>query len=451
MIIRSLKMVLVVCSLSGLLGFSQQNPKQLNLQEAINYALEHNVNALNARRDIAISLKQKWETTASGLPQIHGDISYQNQLIQPTSFIPSEFFGGAPGTFTPVVFGVKQNASVNATLTQLLFDGSYLVGLQAAKTFLEFSKNANEKTILEIRKAVINAYGAVLISQESLAVFDNNIEVLTKNLHDTKIIVENGFAELETVEQLSITLAQLTNARENALQSKQIALQVFNNTIGLPIANNTVLTDTLQSLALVNGITANQNFEITKNIDFKIAKNFTKQRELELKLERSKALPSLSGFLTLGTATGRNEFDFLRDDTPWFAQSIVGVSLNVPIFSSGLRAARTAKAKLALEKANAEFDNTQQQLQLAYAKAKANHEFAVKTYKNTIENLELANRIAQKNNTKFKEGLATSFELRQAQLQLYTIQQEMLQSMLNIVLTKAEIDTLLNTPNFTNE
>ncbi len=441
------RILIIFLLLSGL-SLQAQDKTRFSLEEAISYALDNNKTAINARRDIAIAIKQKWETTASGLPQINGVIDYQNQIKQPVSFIPSEFFGGDPGTFTPVAFGTSQNASATATLTQLIFDGSYLVGLQAARAFLDFSENANEKTQLEIRKGVINAYGSVLITQENLAILDSNIATVKKNLDETRIIYENGLAEEEDVEQLQITYSQLLNQKTNATRLEGIAIQMLNLAIGVDITSDTQLTDTLTSLAKPGLGLFQENPEIEKNVDYKIAFNLTEQRSLELKLERSKALPSLRGFINVGTSTGRNEFNFFDSDERYFASSIFGLTLDVPLFSSGARSARTQKAKIALEQAESDFDYTQEQIRLAYEQAKSEHQLSIDNLEVFKSNLKLAERIEQKNQIKYKEGIATSFELRQAQTQLYSAQNAVLQAMLDMINSKAELETVLNTPDY---
>ena len=197
------KVFIITSILFSSLASQAQETKSysFNLEEAISFALDSNYTALNARRDIAKAIKQKWETTATGLPQISGDISYQNNLKQQVTLIPAELSGGEPGTFVPVTFGTKQNMNAVATLNQLIFDGSYLVGLQAAQAFLDFSENAAEKTNLEVRKGVINAYGSVLLAEELIAIFEKNKETLEKNLYETKKIFENGLTEEESVEQ----------------------------------------------------------------------------------------------------------------------------------------------------------------------------------------------------------------------------------------------------------
>ena len=197
------------------IGFSQEKPTNLSLQEAIDYALQNNRTAINAARDIDAAKQQKWETTASGLPQISASVDYQNFLKQQVSVIPAEFFGGQPGEFAEVIFGTKQSATAFATLNQKIFDGSYLVGLQSAKVFLEISKNAKVKTDLEVRKAVIEAYGNVLLAEESVSILERNIEVLEKNLFETQKIYENGLGEEESVEQLQITLSGVKSSLSN--------------------------------------------------------------------------------------------------------------------------------------------------------------------------------------------------------------------------------------------
>jgi outer membrane protein TolC len=204
------KVLLLLTLVIVQMGYSQQDREyDFTLEQAIAFALDSNYVAINSRRDIAIAIKKKWETTASGLPQIDANISYNNNLKQPVTLLPGEISGGDPGTFVPVIFGTKESASASATLNQLIFDGSYLVGLQAAKTFLNYSYNYDEKVQLEVRKGVINAYGSVLLSEELVSIYELNKANLEKNLVETRITFENGFVEEESVEQLEITLLNI--------------------------------------------------------------------------------------------------------------------------------------------------------------------------------------------------------------------------------------------------
>lgn len=440
------KLVLSLLILTINISFAQNQTQSFSLQEAIDYALENNRMAKNAARDIEGAKQQKWETTSTGLPQISASIDYNNWLKQQVSLIPAEFFGGNPGEFAEVVFGTQQTMNATVRLNQKIFDGSYLVGLQSAKVFLEISENAKEKTDLEVRKAVVNAYGNVLLAEQSVAILERNKSVLEKNLDETSKIYENGLTEEESVEQLQITLSGIQSNLNNTNRLKTLAYQMLNITLGLDVNASIGLTDSLESLTSQNIVLslleANENVENT--IDYRIAANDTRSKELLLKLEKSKALPTLDAFVNAGYAGNSNNFDFLKSEQKWFGSSLLGVSMNIPIFSSLGRSAATQRAKINLEKSKDDLLETEQKLKLQISQAKSNYRFAIEDYENKKQNLNLAERIEQKNQTKFFEGIASSFELRQAQTQLYASQQEYLQSMLDVINQKAALETVLN-------
>ncbi|MEL0455594.1 TolC family protein [Flavobacteriaceae bacterium SZ-1-7] len=443
------KLILIFSLLIIFQGFSQESKQSFSLQEAIDFALTNNRTAKNAARDIEAAKQQKWETTSTGLPQISADIAYQNWLKQQVSLIPAEFFGGNPGEFQDVIFSPKQNVNATATVTQKIFDGSYLVGLQSAKVYLQISKNAKEKTDLEVRKAVIEAYGNVLLAEESVNILQRNVETLEKNLFETNKIYENGLEEQESVEQLQITLSGVTSNLKNVTRLKELAYQMLNITLGLEINHPTTLTDNLEALTAQNIVLglleADETIENT--IDYRIAENDKRSKELLLKLEKSKALPTLNTFVNGGYSAFSNDFNFTNKEQKWFGSSLLGVNLNVPIFSSLGRSAATQRARINLEKAKDDLVETQQRIQLQIASAKSDYQFAIEDYQNKKQNLNLAERIETKNQTKFFEGIGSSFELRQAQTQLYSAQQEFLQAMLDVINKKAALETVLNTIN----
>lgn len=435
--------ITVLFFLFSLSLFSQDNVQRFTLQEAIDYALANNRTALNAQLDVEAAKQQKRETVATGLPQLSGNIDYQNSIKQ--QFPGIDFDGDGN-----VDFGAKQSMTVGAVLNQKIFDGSYIVGLQSAKVYLEISKNAKEKTDLQIREAVINAYGNVLLAEESLEIINSNIVILEKNVNETTKIFENGLEEEESVEQLKITLSGVKSQLNNTKRLKSIAYQMLNITLGLDVNAAIELTDDLEALT-----TQNMSLEllaapetITNNIDYKIAANDKVSKELLVDLERSKALPTLNAFLN-GAYIGNNEaFQFTTRHQNWIGTAAFGATLHIPIFSSGMRSASTQRARINLEKAEANLIETEQQLRLEIASAKSDYELAIEEYSNKKENLNLAERIESKNQTKFFEGVGSSFELRQAQTQLYAAQQEFLQAMLNVINAKAELETVLNQPTY---
>lgn len=421
----------------------------LSLQEAITYGLENSYDAKNALTDVEIALKQKWEVIAQGLPQISGEVTYQNQFIQPTSFIPAVVFDPSadPGDFIPVQFSQKQNASAVATWNQLIFDGSYIVGVQSAKTLLQISENAKVKTDLEVKQAIIEAYGNVLLAQESVAILQKNIETVNKNLNDTQKIFENGLGEEEDVEQLQITALGLETQLNNTVRQLAIAYDMLKLTLGIPIDSKLMVTDELEDLTLqyydLNLLTQDINPE--QNIDYRIAQDQTNLAETEVKLEKSKALPRLSAYLNYGAAGASNSFTFLSDEQRYFEQSILGVSLTVPIFSSGMRAAKTAQKELAYQQSLEDLERARNQVKLQIATARNDYQFALDNFATQEKNLDLAERIENKNSIKFFEGIASSFELSEAQTQLYQAQQDYLQAMYDVIANKAALEKVLDT------
>lgn len=416
-----------------------------SLDQAVTHATTNNRSAINANRDIEMAKKKKWETTASGLPQINGSISYQNNFEIQKSLIPAEIFGGQPGTFQEVAFGTKHNATGNLSLTQLLFDGSYIVALQASKTYLQFYENSKKKTDIEVREMIINSYGSFLLADESVQILQKNKKVLEKTLFDTDQTFKNGLIEEENVEQLKITLASVNNNLNYVTRLKDISLKMLKVNLGIEIEDELTLTDKLDDLTQKNLDLAlkSTDFNATNNINYVITKNFVEQRNLEMKLEKSKALPSLSAGINFGYNSFGDKFTFFNSDQKYFNYSNLGITLNVPIFSSFARSARTQQAQIALEKAKTDLTETEQKLKLAYQNAKSDYEYSIEQYNSSKESLGLAERIENKQQIKFKEGLSSSFDFTEAQRQLYSSQQTYLQAMVDVINKKAALEKII--------
>ncbi|MBG50176.1 MAG: transporter [Pseudozobellia sp.] len=443
-----LNLFILFLSVTALAQEPELKTYSFTLEEAIEFALENNYSAINSDRDLVDARKQKWETIADGLPQINGSVSYQNQLKQPVSLLPAELAGGEPGTFIPVVFGQPQQMTATATLTQKIFDGSYIVGVQATKSFLSYSANNNEKTDQDVRKAVVEAYGNVLLAKESVAIFEKNKGTLENNLFETQKLFENGLSDEESVEQLQITLSSVDNQLKNAVRLENITLQMLNLVMGIAIDAPTQLEEDLDALAVkqIDFELMETQFNIENNVDYKMAINLTEQRFFEWKLARSRALPTLSSFVNYGSSSFADKFDFFSSDQDWFDSSVLGFDLSIPLFSSGKRSASTARAKIALEKAKTQLSEAEEQIRLQLEQAKSNYILSIEEYNTAKENLGLAERIENKNQIKYTEGLASSFDLRQAQTQLYDAQSGYLQSMVEVINKKTELELILNDP-----
>ncbi|KAB1157187.1 TolC family protein [Tenacibaculum aiptasiae] len=420
---------------------AQEKEMSLSMREAIQFAIKNSYNNKVALNDIEAAKKRKWETTAIGFPQISGVINYQNNLKQQ---FPGVDFNG-DGT---VDFGAKHNVTGTVTLDQLLFDGSYLVGLQSARTYLKISEQAKEKTELATREAVINAYGNVLVAEERIEILKGNKKTVDRQLKGAVEGFKQGLTEEETVEQFKITQGNIISQQRNADRNREIAYQMLNLSLGNPINTKLKLTDSLDDL-VVNNTDLNllaQSFNLKNHIDFRIAENDREAKRLLMKLEKNKALPTVRAYVNYSRLANADSFNFFNSSQDWISTSVFGVGINIPIFSSLGRSAKTAQAKIALESADIRLAETKQKLNLQAEQAQSNYQLSIENYETAKKNLALATRIERKQKIKFDEGVTTSIDLLSARNQLYSQQNNYLQSILNIISNKAKLDNALNTP-----
>ena len=442
---------ILILFLSLSFGLVAQQKEKMSMQQAIDYAIKNNHDNKIAINNIQSAIEKKRETTAIGLPQISGKVDFQHWIKQQVTLLETSAFDpntDSSGIYSEVIFSQKQTLNPSLTLTQLIFDGSYLVGLQSAKTYLKISEQAKLKTELATREAVINAYGNALVAEQAIEILNSNKEILEKSLNETKKVFENGLIEEESVEQLQITLGTLENNIRNTQRLKEIAYQMLNITLGNSINEEIELSDTLKSLSSQHSLgLIGKSFDINSHIDYRIALNSREANELLVKFEKSKYLPSLAAYVNYGA---NNFFDSYTltsgEETSWFDYSLLGVSLNVPIFSGFAKKARVTQAKIELANSDIKLQKLEQQLNLQAASAKSEYQLSIENYNSVKENLGLAERIEKKQQVKFIEGLSSSFDLSQAQNQLYTQQNNYIQSMMNVIAKKAQLETALNLP-----
>ena len=428
---------------------AQELPKLLSLEEAINFGLTNNRSIINADREIQKAKKVKWKTIAVGLPQISSEINYQNFLEMPISLVPAEFFGGNPGEFTELTFGTEQNMIGSVRVEQLLFDGSYLVGLQATRVYLAISENLFEKTNLEVRKLITNLYSNVLLAKYNIIFLEKNKASLESNFEEIHLLFRNGFEEEESVQQIQLTLAQTNGRLKYAKNLLKIEEEMLKFVIGYPIEAPLELSSDLNNIFnedLYFEVLPNTD-NINNNIDIRIADNNVKSEALKLKLERSKALPKLNAFVNQTYTGNSNTFTFANIDQKWYGSSLLGLNVKIPIFSSLGRSANTQKAKISLDQAITQLEETQSKIRIEVNAALNDYQLSIDNYYTEKENLRLAESIEQKNQTKFYEGMVKSFELRMAQLQLYTAQSNFLATIQKVITNKIALETLLNQQN----
>ena len=443
------KIYLITFVLFGLhFPICQTLPELVSLEEALAFGEQNNRNIKKASMEIRKAYKDQWSTIAIGLPQISANADYQNFIELPTSLIPAQFFGGNEGEFAEVQFGTPQTMTAGLTLQQLIFDGSYIVGLEASKIFLKISENIFEKTLLEVRRNIVQTYSSVLLARENIDFLKKNKNNLEKNLLELNQLYENGFEEEESVEQIRLTLSGVKTQLRYINNVERITLDMLKLLMGFPIKSPLILSDDLEKLtndSLFN-FKVPENLSLDNNIDIKIAENNLLSETLLYRYERSKGLPRLSAFLN-GNYTGNSEsFTFTQQEQKWFGAALLGINLQIPVFSSLRRSALSQKAKIAMLQAENDLTETQERILIEVKAAENDYKLAVENYFTNKENLELAKRIEKKNQLKYFEGVTSSFELREAQLQLYSAQNNYIKSIQEVIQKKLSLQTILNTP-----
>ena len=463
-----IKLLLIIFSVSGI---AQKADLSFSLIQAIEYAQQNNATLKAADLQIKAAEEKKWETISIGLPKVDATIGYNNWIKQQVSLIPAAAFDNTQSIINvvnnyfdanqinnnvsqaegliPIRFGTKQSMDANLSLRQLIFDGSYFVGLKSVQIYVDIEEGLRNKTSVELKKSTTEAYGNVLLAKESIRIIKGNIEILKSTIKEVQKLYENGLTEEENLEQLQITLAILESSLKNNIIQEKGALQLLNLILGIDINKPIILSDDFEELIKNNldlSIILNNN-NIKKSADYLIRENDKVSKELLILYEKSKLLPKINAFLNSGYSGYSDTFNFTNKSQKWYGSTIFGLKMDIPIFSSAEHLSKINRAKIDLEKSILLLDEFEKKLSIQVNIAKGNYQFAVEEYFNQKRNLALAERIENKNKIKFIEGLSSSFELKEAQSQLYNSQQNYLMSMFNIISTKAKLESLTSENN----
>lgn len=433
-----------IVTLTALLFVFTVNAQELDLNSAIQLAKTNNRTLQNANSDIKIARQKRLETIATGLPQISLSANYNNAFEQPVSLVPGQYFGGVAGEYSAVTFGTSQSVSAGLILNQMIFDGTYLVGLQASEIYLRISQQAYVKTEQAVEQATVEAYVNTLLAKAQLVFINQNLTLAENNLKEAQQVFENGFIEEENVQQLQLTVAALESSLNYAKQMHAVAKNVLRYVMGMDLDEPLTLSSSLEGLVLEMQNTADSPLSLTENIDYQMAENDVRSKELLLKLERFKAFPTIKAFLSGGYDGFGEDFNFAEPSQDWYGRAIMGVNLSVPVFSSFQSKAKRQQAKLALDQSKNQAQNVAQDILLEESRMRNTVQFQLENVQTTSESLKLAEDIARKNEIKFKEGLISGFTLRQIQTQLYEAQNSYLNAMQQLVVSKTKLSLLLN-------
>jgi outer membrane protein TolC len=418
--------------------------RSFTLKEARDYAVQHSYQVRNAELDVQIADRKVKENIAQGFPQISARLDYTYFISLPTSLIPGEFFD-RPGEQIEVQFGTENNLMADVTLNQLIFDGRYFIGLQYARIFRQLSEENLLKTEQDVKDNVSQTYYTILISEEALRVLDSTLSILEKTRYEVGEMVKEGFMEETDYDQLTLTVTDIRNSINTMQRQKEIGHQLLKYQVGIPLEQEIGLTESLDELILASSdetlISAEFNYQ--DHIDYRLLISQEKMKVLALKNERSAYYPYFTGYLNYQQNAQREGFSFLSGGYPWFPTSSVGISMNLPIFSSGVRLHRVNQAKIDLEKIQISKEQTSQGLTLSVNQARAEFSDALENYLRDKENIRLAVKIYGNALVKYSEGLITSAELTQQHRQFFESESKYFQTTLSLLSAKSRLDKAL--------
>lgn len=436
---KPLHIILLLCCAATIASAQTQ---QLSLKQAVDYALTNQVNVKNAILEEQVSKQKVNELTGLGTPQISGTAEINHFLEIPTTFVPGEFAGGEPGTYFPVQFGTPYNASVGVSVSQLLFDGSYIVGLQASRAYQDLSRKQTNQTKIEIVVAVSKAYYNVLVSKEQLSLINNNVDRLKKLKDDTKAYYDAGFAEKLDYDRVDLTYNNIIVQQKNITKLVELSYALLKFQMGMEQKTEVELTDKLDE-SLWSNMNLPESADPAKRADFAVLQSAHRLQELDLKRYRSAYFPSLAAFGSVSANASRNEFSIFNTSYKWFPTAIIGARLSVPIWDGWQRESKIQQSKLALLKVDNQVENMKQAISLEYTSSKIRLENNLASLETSKKNRTIANEIVRASKLKYDNGVGSSLEVVDAESSLKEAETNYFTALYETIVSKIEVDKSL--------
>lgn len=450
---------LLISILLGLItqGYSQDKKEilKLSISDAQAYALQNNRAVRSSKIDIQHAEKQVWENLATGLPQFNVAANYLHQFVVPqlnfgmvlnpnnlplSGFITQADIKNAYEESPTYALGVHDNTTIDFTVSQLIFSGEYLVGLQATKVVKEMTEKSLEKTENTTKESVAGTYHLILVLGENERVLSQSLKSVDKTYNELVKMNEQGLNEETDVDQVKISKSNIQTLIASIESQKQISVKLLKYQLGVDFDQDIELTDSLPAIIEQGKMEylSSTAFDINNNVDYQLVNYQEKISALMLKREKSKYLPTISAFYRHEEQTNMPAFNFAVKD-------VVGASLNIPIFTSGMRNAKVSEAKFDLAKSDLAKEDAGQGLIMEFETAKSTYQTAYSNFITNKESMDLSRKVYDKTVIKYKEGVSSSFELTQNQNQFLTAESNYYNSVLALLNAKAKLDRILST------
>ncbi|EHQ29425.1 TolC family protein [Mucilaginibacter paludis] len=462
---KNLFLIAVGLTFFAATGRAQQAPAQpynFSLADCIKYAYEHQDSVQNAILDAKSAEYKVKETIGIGLPQISGTVSFQDYLKTPQilfpDFISPAVYGvlanegvkngsnqtivvpKASGATQSVSFTQKYSNTLGLDVNQIIFDGSYLVGLKASKTYKELSQKAVVRSKIQTNVSVTKAYYQVLVSNEQIKLLAANINQLKQQLDETTAQNKQGFVEKIDVQRLEVQYNNLVTNRENIVRSLVLNYEMLKFQMGMPIQNQLTLTDQLENVQLDQSVAESvvDTAFYHKRIEFSLLETSKQLNELDLKRKKSQYLPSLVAFGNTGLQFQDNSFGNLYNIN--YPSTYVGLKLSVPIFNGFQRKYQVKQSEISVLKSQNDLANLKNGLSLQAEASRINYMNGIQSLNNQKRSRELAQEVLRVSKIKYQQGVGSSIEVTQAQTALETADNQYIQALYDALVNKVNLD-----------
>jgi outer membrane protein TolC len=445
-----LNKIRIFCALAILMPMAimaqDEMTKPMSLEECVNYALENNRNLKSIRLQEAIAETQVGETRSMGLPQVkfRSGMNYNYEVQK--AFLPNEILGNPEPGFTPVQFSPEYDGNAAFSVSQLLFDGSYFVGLQAAKTLRELRQKESNQSEVQTVEAITKAYYLVLITEERLSLLDANQEQLERVLNETKALYENGFAEKIDVDRINVNYNNIQTENNKAKRSFDVSMDMLKFQMGMPINSPLDLSGNISGLTLEaeEYMNKSENFDYRERSEYSILQVNQDLANLDLRNNKATHLPKLYANFSYGWNSGVNDAGELFDfSSNWLSFGAVGVSLQWDLFTGLNRSSKMEKNRIQIEQIEIQKEQLKSSIDMEIKRAKDDLKSAKESMDVQKQNRELALSVYQQVETKYKNGMASSRELLDAETAKKEAETNYYSSLYDAVLAKIELEKAL--------
>ncbi|QDH81275.1 TolC family protein [Echinicola soli] len=436
--------VLLTCLLAG--RVSAQEVLEFTLEESVQYALENNADAKNALLETFASKASVGEQVAQGLPQINGSFDFTKNVSIPVMFLPNEGpFADPdnPSDVIPVQFGVNYQSGISVTVNQMIFDGSYFVGLKAARTYRQLSEFDKEKTENDVIENVKKAFFTVLVNEERQQLAEANLARIDTLLQETTALYEEGFAEKIEVSRVKVQYNNIRTELDKINAASEISKQLLKVQMGLPIEYEIRMTESLRDLNQPEQITDLLDNPGYRRVEMDQLQTNWELVKLDLKNNTVQYLPSLNANFTYQRNGAGQQFNTLWDGENWFTGAFVGLTLNVPIFDGLAKAKRIQQNRIQLQQIENQIDMLDDNIVVERFQARTNLQNNLKTLDVQRENMELASEVYEISRIKYTEGVGSNFEVVEADSDLVEAEINYYSALYDALISKVDLEKAL--------